>query len=105
MRDSIVHIFTGRYIDLEHLVSISDAKFIDRMGSGGFYVGFEINLLMIDQPIVYERKFEYDETDRHSSHRQKPVMAPYSNRTLAEIRLQAQVDDLVKQWKEYKEGK
>lgn len=104
---SIVKTFIGKHIDLSKVVSISDAHFIDRMGSGGFYVGFEIHCQLLDQPIKYERMFEYDEAD-YSGHRPTPVTIQGSYHQfynaneediLAVQRLQKQIDELIEQWK------
>jgi hypothetical protein len=108
---TIVKTFIGRHIDLSKVVSISDAYFIDNMGSGGFYVGFEIHCQLLDSPIKYERKFEYDEED-FSGHRPKPVTTSISSDLyfliedkdiLAVQRLQKQINELVEQWKSVNE--
>lgn len=55
---SIVKTFFGTHIDLSKIISISDARYIDRMGYGGLYVGFEIIVQLRDEPIKYERKVD-----------------------------------------------
>jgi hypothetical protein len=99
MNNTIVKTFIGKHIDLSKVVAISDAEFIDRMGSGGFYVGFDIHIQLLDNPIRYERKFEYDEDDR-SGHRPSPVYWRDGNTPLAVKRLQGQIDQLIQQWQQ-----
>lgn len=96
---TIVKTFIGKYIDLSKVVSISNAKFIDRMGFGGWYVSFEIHIQLLDSPIVYTRKFAYDEYKFGTSREFKKVYAKDGVTLLAVERLQAQIDDLVAQWK------
>lgn len=98
MQNTIVKAFTGQYIDLSKVVSISDARFLDRMGSGGWFVTFEINVQLMEKPIVYTRKFEYDEYNFNDKH--ELIYAKDRRTPLAVERLQKQVDDLVRQWKE-----
>ena len=43
----------GTHIDLSHILSISDAYFVDRMGSGGYFVEFQIQFILRDSPIFY----------------------------------------------------
>ena len=50
--ESIVKIFTGKHIDLSKIISISDA-YIDRMGSEGWFVGFNIICQLRDEPLSY----------------------------------------------------
>lgn len=44
----------GTHIDLARIVEISDAMFINRMGSGGYFVGFYIHYQLKDEPVWYE---------------------------------------------------
>lgn len=109
----IVRTFFGKHIDLSKVISISDAYFIDRMGSGGYYVGFDIQAQLLDNPIRYEREFEHCESGRDCDHRpyplrmdgrQVPASHYHNSKTdediMAVIRLQEQVDELIEQWKE-----
>lgn len=111
--DKIVKTFINKYIDLSKVVSISDARFIDRMGSGGYFVGFEIEVQLLEKPIIYTRKFDYSEegwdgkqhlvimTDgskipgRHLF----SVSKKEESKILAVKNLQNQIDELVEQWK------
>lgn len=44
----------GTHIDLARILEIGDAVFIDRMGSGGYFVGFYIQYQLRDEPVWYE---------------------------------------------------
>lgn len=104
MVSQIVKTFIGKHIDLSKVVSISDAYFINRMTFGGYYVGFEIEVQLLDKPIKYERPFEYDEC----VYDPKPMPVSISGEPLdyvidqqellAVSRLQKQIDELVEQW-------
>lgn len=96
MSNTIVKTFIGKHIDLSKVIAISDARFIDRMGHGGYFVGFEIDVQLRDEPIKYVRGFEYIE----ESEGLKIVYGEDGNTPLAVERLQAQIDHLVEQWKE-----
>lgn len=112
MNNAIVKTFFGKHIDLSKVVSISDAYFIDRMGSGGYYVGFDIEVQLMENPIHYRREFKWDEKDYEGS---KPKVKlvngkledaftffsdKFNTRILAVNRLQKQVDELIEQWKQ-----
>ena len=56
--ESIVKIFTGKHIDLSKIVSISDAYFIDHMGRGGWFVGFDIDFQLKDDLTKYIKEVE-----------------------------------------------
>jgi len=112
-KETIVKTFIGKYIDLSKVVSISDAYFIDRMGHGGFYVGFHIDCQLMDKPIEYVRKFEYDEMGKNEREQYAPILVngeaadfffdtrgEGNKKILAVSRLQKQIDDLVEQWRE-----
>lgn len=103
MTDRIVRTFMGTHLDLSKIVSISDAQFIDRMGYGGWYVSFEIIVQLSDNPIIYTRKFDYDEYTYNEKH--ELVYWKYPNGRESKIplavkRLQDQIDGLVKQWRQ-----
>lgn len=104
MQEPIVKAFIGRYIDLRQVVAISEAKFYDRMGSGGYYVGFDIHIKMLDKPIHHERKLTY--TEERELEQMMPEGARRffrsdvpEHRITAVISLQKQIDELVQQWK------
>jgi len=106
-----------RHIDLSKILSISDAHFIDRMGEGGWFVGFEILFQLQDQPLKFMRglrdpdeirwhratindrgNFElaYLNPDGSIEFRQRHIPGlPI----LAVVNLQAEIDDLVAVWK------
>jgi hypothetical protein len=121
MESPIVKTFIGKHIDLSKLVSIGDAQFVDRMGSGGFYVAFEIHIQLLDNPIQYMRELSHDEVIHYPypDHRSPtPVTVSgkerdsfeymsreYESDILAVQRLQKQIDDLVEQWKSVNESR
>lgn len=114
----IVKIFTGKHIDLSKIVSISDAEFFNRMGSGGWSVGFEIECQLLDKPIRYERSLAADEYKFDNHYRLVTFMASGNltsvhisdlncdsiKSSLAICRLQDQIDEIIKLWKEYKDS-
>lgn len=51
----------GITIDLEAVVAVTDPFFEDRMGSGGYFVGFRVFFTLRDEPITFRRQFEMDE--------------------------------------------
>lgn len=51
----------GPYIDLDKLVSISDADFVDRMGCGGWFVRFTMEFQLRETPLVFQRSLTEDE--------------------------------------------
>ena len=104
MQEPIVKTFIGRYIDLRQVVAISEAKFYDRMGNGGYFVGFEMHIKMLDEPIKYERKLTYEE--ERDLERMMPensrrfyLREVQYNQITAVINLQRQINELVQQWK------
>jgi hypothetical protein len=118
MNSPIVKIFTGRYVDLSRIVSITDAYFIDRTGSGGLYVGFDMIVDAIDhkpsystikdpvEPVTlhYRRELtcnEYSplkEGEWNFGKRYMLKCGEDGSTPLAVERLQKQVDKLVIQW-------
>jgi hypothetical protein len=57
---TIYKTFWGAYIDFETLISISESKFIDRLGSGGWSVEFSI-FFKDSNPITYSRELNENE--------------------------------------------
>lgn len=93
----IVKTFIGKHIDLSKVVSVSDAYFIDRMGSGGWYVGFSIHIQLLDNPIKYVRELTEDE---YIFDRKYIMLYGRDGKTpLAIEKLQVQIDGLIEQWK------
>jgi hypothetical protein len=93
--ETIVKTFTGKHIDLSKVVAISDARFVDRMGHGGYFVEFDIDIQLLDKPLNFGRRIEAD----HSGDRPKPIYDE-DGVTITGVReLQEKIDDLVKQWK------
>lgn len=101
---SIQKIFTDEHIDLDKVVLISDAYFIDRMGSGGWYVGFHIIFQLMDDPVRYTREFAFDEYKFTNEKGHELIYADNSPEILAVHRYQKQIDKVIKMWKEYKNG-
>lgn len=111
----IVRTFMGMHIDLSKIVAITDAYFINRMGNGGYFVGFDIHCQLLDEPIKYERKVERTEVDPEDHLKVLLVNGePFDLRMmifeedeksiLAVHNLQNQIDELIAQWKSIKEG-
>lgn len=46
------------HIDLTHVRRVGEAYFDDRMGSGGWFVGFVLDVALLDGPLVFEWKVE-----------------------------------------------
>jgi hypothetical protein len=44
----------NRHVDLAHIQSVGEARFFNRMGSGGWFCGFDIDFLLQDMPRRYE---------------------------------------------------
>jgi hypothetical protein len=101
----IIKAFFNKHIDLTKIVAVSDAYFIDRMGHGGWFVGFDIDVQLLDKPIKYTRpltdgeyfyEFKADRSGRghvllYSKDEKTPVCVE---------NLQKQIDGLIQQWKE-----
>jgi hypothetical protein len=87
----------GKHIDLSKLVSISDAYFIDRMGYGGWFVGFDMHFQLMDNPILFERELVEDkEYTFHDKHQ----LIQEGGQPIAVVNMQKQIDEIIKAWKE-----
>lgn len=95
----IVKTFIGKYMDLSKVVSISDAYFIDHMGHGGYFAGFEIHIQLLEKPIEYMRSIDAD----HSGIRPCPIFNE-AGKILGVAELQKEVDELVEQWRKVNES-
>jgi hypothetical protein len=84
----IIKAFIGRHIDLSKIVAISDAYIVPSTGHGATYIYFEIHIQLLDAPIKYHRTLW-------------PRIKPDEEEL--EI-LQAEIDDLVEQWKKVANG-
>lgn len=42
----------GWWVDLDHILGISEPEFVDRMGCGGYFVEFYITMTFKDSPLV-----------------------------------------------------
>jgi|SRR5579859_1307032 len=108
----------GRYIDLDHILAISDAYFVDRMGSGGHFVQFEIMMAFLNEPLTFtyplksteenysvvegEWSLAYVWEDEHHFWIPRFVNgnSHYKNAKLLCVkRIQDQIDGLVKMWR------
>lgn len=107
-KTGIIKIFTGKHIDLSKIVSISDAQFENRMGSGGYFVSFEIEAQLLEKPIYFQRRFSYSETQSfEKEYKSEPrYMRRYSSDNEKDIEavknLQRDIDVIISQWKEFK---
>jgi hypothetical protein len=93
-----------RYIDLDSITAISDARFLDPMGGGGYFVRFEISLKLHDKPLSYVREIKYRIID---STPQVELIdgtwgrpeAPDNNSKIAAVaNLQEKIEVLVQRW-------
>lgn len=102
----IVKTFIKKHIDLDHIVAISDAylTYVPWIGKSLPAVEFEIELALKNTPIKHTRLLTNEEfkDDMFVMEDGSYVDAPHSfkdKRTLAEANLQAQIDDLIWEWK------
>jgi hypothetical protein len=65
-RDSIISVL-GRFIDLDRIVSISDAHFINNMGSGGYFTKFTVTMQLCEKPLEFWAEVRNWETHFKSS--------------------------------------
>lgn len=111
----VVHTQQFGYIDLDHVLVVEDARFIDHMGSGGYFVGFRVVMMFRDEPLQYME--EVSGKDRYFEH--KPSVGWYAKmedgserrmyewssdhdpnlRMLCLVEMQEQVDAFVRLWK------
>jgi hypothetical protein len=88
----------GPWIDLDHVLGIDPPVFIDRMGSGGFFVEMNIRMMFQDKPRIISR---YQETDKQRDPEME-VMAPECNANAWPTELHWMVykvyEPLVKEW-------
>lgn len=128
MKDSITNIL-GRYLDLDRIVSISNAEFVNNMGSGGYFVKFTVTMQLLEKSIEfwlsvddYETHFKcedgriaVDRPDRSSVRWWEVFMLPNTKGELVEVQshidppdlqcvkdMQEVVDRLLKEWREWK---
>lgn len=101
MTDHIYKMFDGRHIDLSKIVEVTPAYFDDRMGSGGWFVGFTMLFQLRDIRATYEydveqfitlpgnwtdHTYEYDWVDKNVA---EPAVAA----------LQKHIDEIIEAWK------
>ena len=94
--------FKGMHIDLDKIVSITDAYFVDRMGHGGYFAQFRILVQLRDEPIEFTKKIghAYSKSDRTI-----PIYDA-DGETITGVReMQEEADKLIKLWMEYKNAK
>lgn len=104
----VVKTFFKKHIDLDHIVAISDAylTYVSWGLGSEPAVEFTIEFALRDEPMKHARILTHEEfvnkmfTMEDGSY----VDAPYSEqfkgmRTLAEVNLQTQIDELIFEWK------
>jgi len=104
------------HIDLARILEIGVATFIDRMGSGGYSVGFYIQYQLRDGPVWYEFPGEGRSPSRHDSipnphdypvWDQPYVYASPEHKAWCEKHmvkwLQDRVDVIIEEWKKCRE--
>lgn len=98
------------YIDLDKIIAIGPACFIDMMGSGGWFVGFKVTAQLRDEELTYTRELTFDERDSAADGTPllKFVDGEYKlpegdpSHFLCVASLQKEVDKFVDVWKTYK---
>jgi len=115
MRESIYKLWTGQYIDLNHILMISDAYFIDRMGNGGWFRGFSIQFMFMDKPRDFVFDVDREKYVRFKDEHQLLIKGEWigarnlhlydANQSDAVKDLQVKVDEVIRVWKEFKDGK
>lgn len=105
----------GTHIDLARILEVSDAVFIDRRGSGGYYVGFYIQYQLRDEPIWYEFPWEWYSSDHRPEMNKEGLPFYPSGLKYASIDheercrihmvkwLQDQVNVIIEEWKKCRE--
>lgn len=100
----------GFHIDLDKIIAIGDAEFLDKMGSGGWFVTFSIDVQLRDTPITYTRELVFN-TEYEFKHEHHAIMIDGPSiaariidrvdpkRILAVANLQKQIDELISVWK------
>ena len=102
----------GYHIDLDKIIAIGDAEFLDKMGSGGWFVTFSIDVQLRDLPMTYTRRVVEDVeaiyqqryhlrltdgTTIHEGDVHRFEKDP--QKILAVANLQKQIDELISVWK------
>ena len=86
----------NEHIDLSHILTISDAVFINRMGHGGLFVEFSIEFILRDSPITYS--FD-SQLDLHMEFTQYPS-TEFKAQALKLV--QDDLNVLITEWKNHK---
>lgn len=97
------------YIDLDKIIRVTKAMFIDCMGSGGLFVEFTIDVQLRDEPIQYRREltgeeFIHDLDGGYFLAIADGTRAPYCeyeeepDNLLCVANLQREIDDLICVW-------
>lgn len=107
-----VHKFKDHWIDLDHVLAIGDAAFINRMGSGGWFVGFHLIMAFRDRPLLFERQMIYNDEHRFihekgyhvaklvdGTETDSPGSLDDQRQLVAVAALQKEVDELVRIWR------
>jgi hypothetical protein len=102
--------FQKTWIDLDHVLTISDVRFVDMMGHGGWFVEFEVQMMFMNVPVLFRRALEHEGEIRFKNkiHMVKltkggwydnPSSFDDQQEILAVANLQKEVDELVTAWK------
>lgn len=103
----VVKTFFKKHIDLDHIVAVSDAymTYIPWIGHSRPAVEFSIEFALRDEPMRHTRmltleEYKDDKFVMEDGSLVENLPYPPSNaRTLAEVNLQAQIDELIFDWK------
>jgi len=105
-----------KHIDLDRLLTVSDVRFVDMMGSGGWFVEFDLLFQLQDKPVVYSRRLD-DSEQRFTretgfqlaieDEQGNVVFSPYhvvkTNLKIVAVKnLQREVNELVYMWKHWR---
>ncbi|QIG70740.1 hypothetical protein EVB91_189 [Rhizobium phage RHph_I1_18] len=100
-------LFNGHHVDLDHILTVSQAYFDDQMGHGGYFVGFSIQFMFRNEPIRYVVGVEWfvkEERDtflgRYPVRRVKFASTEHRDWEIANALpvLQKEVDKLIEAW-------
>lgn len=97
------------FIDLDKIIRITPAEFIDNMGHGGWFVSFQIDVQLRDAPIWYQREVRGDD-EVNFDHQHELIFTDGTSNTYPENsirlgkvpvcvdKLQCEINDLIAEW-------
>jgi hypothetical protein len=103
----IYRMFTGHHIDLSKIVAISQPKFVDMMGNGGYFACFTIDVQLMDKPLEFWFDLCFDikyrgidgefppKPEKYGSDDHRLSWEQWTNRVLGD-----KIEQLVKVWQD-----